>query len=382
VFDPAAGRVEIAYYADDFVILHEAAHSWFNGTLLADRWANEAFASYYATEAAADLEVEVDADAVTEELEAARIPLNAWGPVGRQELTQEDYAYAASLELARAIAERAGDEGLQRVWRDVAAGIGAYQPRGGEPETGDGAPDWRGLLDLLEERTGQTYDDLWREWVTRPTDLPLLDERTAARERLTEVEAATAGWRLPRAIRDAMRAWRFEEATRLLDGADAGLEARAEVVAAAEAADLIVPDVMRGAFEDADGFDDVLAEAAAQLETISRYTAAASARPAAGSTSPFVTLGLWGTTPEADLDAARSAYAQGDLQGSADAAARAQAIWQGAEDIGQRRALSLVLLTIAVVLALALVVGWIRRRRRPAVDRPDDVVVVHQAPTE
>jgi hypothetical protein len=39
-------------------------------------------------------------------------------------------------------------------------------------------------------------------------------------------------------------------------------------------------------------------------------------------------------------------------------------------------------LTIAVVLALALVVGWIRRRRRPAVDRPDDVVVVHQAPTE
>ena len=48
LFDPAAGKVEIAYYADDFVVLHEAAHAWFNGSLLADRWANEAFASYYA----------------------------------------------------------------------------------------------------------------------------------------------------------------------------------------------------------------------------------------------------------------------------------------------------------------------------------------------
>ena len=48
IFDPSAGEVAIAYYADDFVVLHEAAHTWFNGSLLADRWSNEAFASYYA----------------------------------------------------------------------------------------------------------------------------------------------------------------------------------------------------------------------------------------------------------------------------------------------------------------------------------------------
>ena len=58
LFDPAAGLVEIAYYAGDFVVLHEAAHGWFNGALLADRWANEAFASYYATRAATDLELD------------------------------------------------------------------------------------------------------------------------------------------------------------------------------------------------------------------------------------------------------------------------------------------------------------------------------------
>ena len=68
LFDPADGTVEIAYYADDFVVLHEAAHGWFNGNLLADRWANEAFASYYATEAAAALDVDVRDTALTEEL--------------------------------------------------------------------------------------------------------------------------------------------------------------------------------------------------------------------------------------------------------------------------------------------------------------------------
>ena len=49
---PGRRPIEIAYYADAFVVLHEAAHAWFNGGLLADRWANEAFASYYARAAA------------------------------------------------------------------------------------------------------------------------------------------------------------------------------------------------------------------------------------------------------------------------------------------------------------------------------------------
>ena len=58
---------------------------------------------------------------------------------------------------------------------------------GSEPETVDGPPDWRALLDLLEERTGLTYDDLWRTWVARDTDLPLLDARRDARTEYDEV---------------------------------------------------------------------------------------------------------------------------------------------------------------------------------------------------
>ncbi|MEO5884871.1 MAG: hypothetical protein ABIQ58_05080 [Candidatus Limnocylindrales bacterium] len=363
LFDPRAGKVEIAYYADDFVVLHEAAHSWFNGSLLADRWSNEAFASYYATEVAGELKVKVRPDVLTDELQAARIPLNGWGPVGTEDVAQEDYAYAASLGVARLIAERAGDDGLRRVWADAAAGVGAYQPVTGDLEAVSAAPDWRGLLDLLEARTAATYDDLWRAWIARPTDVPLLDERAAARSRLTEVSAAADDWQLPRSIRDAMRAWRFEDATALLDGADESLGQRAAVEAAVARAGLIAPDALRTAFEDDDGFDDALAEAAAELGTIDRYTAADATRPA--EITPFIRLGLWGLTPEVDLDEARDAFARGDLVGSAAASSDAALVWAAAESVGQGRALSIVLLVLAGLLAIGLLVGaWRSRRRR------------------
>lgn len=372
LFDPRSRTVEIAYYAADFVILHEAAHGWFNGSLLADRWANEAFASYYATEVAADLKVKGSADELTDELQAARIPLNAWGPVGTEDVAQEDYAYAASLALARLVAERAGDEALEAVWSAAAERVGAYQPRGGAPELVSAAPDWRGLLDLLEAETGRSYDDLWRDWVARPTDLPLLDARAAARQRLVAVEAATAGWRLPRPIRDAMRAWRFSDATALIDAAEVSLAARAEVEAAAQRAGVIAPDTLRTAFEDDDGFDDALAEAEAELEAIDRYARAAAAEPA--EMTPFVRLGLWGETPDADLTTARAALARGDLDVAVAAAGDAELLWTTASSIGQGRAVSLGLLALAALLAVALMIGaWRRdrrRRRRPPMARP------------
>ena len=195
LFDPKEGLVEVAYYAEDFVVLHEAAHAWFNGELLADRWANEAFASYYGQQVAAALDVPAEGDVLTPELEDAAIPLNAWGPIGRESTATEDYAYAATLMLAQAIAERAGPEALQAVWADAAARVGAYQPPTvgtggadaspgpGEPETVEGPPDWRGLLDLLEAHGSTSFDDLWRTWVVRDADLPLLDARLEARSR-------------------------------------------------------------------------------------------------------------------------------------------------------------------------------------------------------
>ena len=368
LFDPSAGRVEVAYYASDFVVLHESAHGWFNGGLLADRWANEAFASYYGLEAAGVLKVKAAADELTPALQKSRIPLNGWGSVGREATATEDYAYAASLTLARAIAERAGADVLRAVWADAAGRIGAYQPpTGGSSERVDGPPDWRGLLDLLEARTGKSFDDLWRTWVARPEDLPLLDARATARTRYEQVVAQAGEWTLPSPIRDALRAWQFEDATAMLALASGVLDQRTAVAAAASAAGLDPPDALQTAFEGDDGFDDATAEADAELQTIQRYQDAAAARPTA--TDLFTMLGLWDEAPEADLVSSREAFARGDLSASAAAADEAAAAWSGAADLGRGRVISLLLLAISVLVAVALILLWVRGRRRRRLHR-------------
>lgn len=363
LFDPSAGKVEIAYYADDFVVLHEAAHAWFNGALLADRWSNEAFASYYATVAAKDIERKIRSDKLTAELEKSRIPLNAWGPVGTEDVAEEDYAYAASLVLATAIAERAGEKGLQAVWRDAQGGVGAYQPAGGgAAETVETPPDWRGLLDLLEERTDATYDDLWREWVARDTDLSLLDARSQTRQRYEEMVTSARDWHLPRPIRDALRSWRFSEAAALLSDAEAALAGRETVTKAAAQAGLIAPASLRLAFEDDDGFDDATAETSAELDVIARFVAAKALRPT--EITPFLTLGLWGLDPEQELAQARDAFAKGDLAASAAASGYVATTWADAEAVGQNRAIGIGLIVLALIFALAIVIETARRRRR------------------
>jgi hypothetical protein len=362
LFDPAGGAVEVAYYASDTVVLHEAAHAWFNGALLADRWANEAFASYYGLAVAPALKVKVTGPALTKELEAARIPLNAWGPVGQVDPKAEAYAYAASLALARAIVERAGDDAIRSVWSDAAAHIGAYQPSATATETVQGPPDWRGLLDLLEARTGQSFEDLWRTWVARDTDLTLLDARTAARTRYDEVLRAANGWQLPRDVRDAMRAWRFDEATRMLTDAQTVLGQRTTIEKRAMAAGLTPPPTLRSAFEGPGGTAAASQEAAAELQAIATYQAAAAAQP--GDPDLLQALGSVGADPAGDLVRAKTLFASGDLVAATAAASAAGSTWVSATDIGRGRAVSLALLALAVVFAVVLGLSWIRGRRR------------------
>ncbi len=380
LFDPAKGQIEVAYDAGDDVVLHEAAHTWFNGGLLADRWANEAFASYYGLEAAAALKVKVaaGAQALTPALEKARIPLNAWGALGAVDKASEDYAYAASLALARAIAKRAGPDGLRAVWADAAAGIGAYQPPspgGATTSVGrrhDGGPGDGHRRAGLAGPAGPAR----RSAARRPTttcggsgsratqDLALLDARTAARARYEAVVAAAGDWQLPRAVRDALRAWQFDDANRLLGAAEAVLTERTAIAGEAAAAGLTTPVTLRTAFESPDGFASATLEAAAEREAIARYTAAVAARPAAAVTDVVQEIGLWGTTPQADLDEARTLFAAGDLAGAADSASAAASAWSSAADIGRGRLAILGVVALAIAVALVLVGLWLRGRRR------------------
>lgn len=366
LFDPKVGLVEVAYYADDFVVLHEAAHAWFNGELLADRWANEAFASYYGLQAAGQLGVPAQNEALTPELiDAGRIPLNAWGPIGRESTATEDYAYAATLQVAQEVARRAGPGVLQQVWADAGNRVGAYQPPVGSsagPETVDGPPDWRGLLDLLESHDSAAYDDLWRTWVVRDSDISLLDARRAVRSRYDTVVETAGDWRLSKPVRDALRAWQFETATTLLTDAGAILDQRTAIKSAAASTGLTPPLSLQTAFELPDGFVAAAAEATAELKVIERYDAATATRPAAP--DPLQVLGMWGATPDADLARAHDLFAAGDLASSNDAAQLAAITWTNAEEVGRGRFVSIVALALAFVVAVVLVVGWLRARRR------------------
>lgn len=376
LFDPAAGRIEVAYYADAFVILHEASHAWFNGALLVDRWANEAFASYYALAAAQRLNEKATADKLTDKLKQARIPLNAWGAVGREEVATEDYAYAASLELATALAKRAGQDGLRTVWAAAAAGEAAYQPAAdpddvaaaaAAPEKATTVPDWRTLLDLLEDRTGKTYDDLWREWVVRDAEKALLDARRAARGEYGAVRSLAGSWELPRGVRESLRAWQFPQATELLAATRQFLARRTELEQAALAAGLALPVRLETAFETGAGIATANAEADAESATIQALVAAGAARPSGS--GPLEQIGLIGETPGAELAAARTAFEAGDLALAADGASNARAAWQGAGEVGRNRILVAVGLVLLVLLALAAMASIWRARRAAARSR-------------
>ena len=350
LFDPSAGRIEVAYYADAFVVLHEASHSWFNGALLADRWANEAFASYYALAAAGRLHEKATGDRLTPELEKARIPLNAWGAVGRDDASTEDYAYAASLELATEIASRAGPDGLRAVWAAAS-------------QQTDGSPDWRGLLDLLEERTGKRYDDLWRKWVVRDNEVALLAARATARAKYELLGQAAGSWKLPRSISDALHAWQFDEATSLMAGARAVLDRRGDLQRAATQAGLTLPSRLETTFESPDGVAASAAEADAEAAAIQTIAAAAAARPA--TLGPLDVVGLLGAAPEESLVAARSAFFAGDLAAATQGAAAARDAWLGSFDNGRDRLLGVLgLLLVAIVGGVMFLTA--RRRRRIA----------------
>ena len=85
-----------------------------------------------------------------------------------------------------------------------------------------GAPDWRGLLDLFDgQGRGVLRRPVADNGLPATRTSPFLTPATIARARYHAVVAAAGDWRLPQAVRDALRAWRFDDANRLLGAAEA-----------------------------------------------------------------------------------------------------------------------------------------------------------------
>ncbi|MGH2393689.1 MAG: hypothetical protein ACRDGH_09385, partial [Candidatus Limnocylindria bacterium] len=316
IYNKLTEKINVRYDADATVTLHEAAHIWFNGDLFRDRWIGEAWAEFYAVQSAATIGVTGETFTLTDDLLAAQIPLNDWASIGAEGPDVEAFAYAASYHLAGLIFERTDLDGLRAVWRAANDAEMAYQPlhATAAPRTGVAITQqgWQRLLDLLEERTGAAYDDLWSEWVLNDAQQAQLTERAETRALYFEGVAAAGDWELPELIRYDLSSWQFEDVVAELEQADQVL-AKADAIAdLAVDLELTPPDDLQKAFEGNDGLEAALDEGESELaavQDIQEATIALAADPG------FVAwVGLLLSDPSLDLAAARDAWEEGDSE--------------------------------------------------------------------
>ena len=364
IYNSLTGTIRVRYDADAYVGLHEAAHLWFNANLVPDRWIDEAYAEFYGVQAAKAIGAKGSEFSLTDQLMPFKIALNDWGELGTVESGVEEYAYAASYHVALLVFERTDANRLQAVWRGLHGGEMAYQPQHGDgsPQTGvdPHLQGWQELLDLLDQRAGANFDDLWSEWVVNPKEQALMSERSKSRDHYAAVLTLAGAWNLPKDLRSAMGAWQFDAANKDLAMANDVLAARDQIAAQAGALQLTPPGALQQAFERTVGLAGAKDEAIAELAVLGAVSKA-SDRLAEQETL-LETIGLLGSDPLASLATARTAFEADRLPAAASAAADAFATRQNAEDVGQIRVL-VGAGSLFIVTGGTLVVLRTRRRR-------------------
>ncbi len=185
LYDSADDEIEISEELDEQVIVHEAAHAWFDGKLFAQRWISEGLADEYAARvvAANDGTARLEPPAIRPH-SAGAFRLNAWPPPSRIDTdtrVTEAFGYDASWTVIAAIVAEVGEPGMRDVFEAAAARRLAYAGEG-PAETATTTTDWRRFLDLVEELGGATTaTELFERWIVTDDEATELTERTAAR---------------------------------------------------------------------------------------------------------------------------------------------------------------------------------------------------------
>ncbi len=366
-YDQSSGKILISYFADPYVIMHEVAHLWFNGTLVSDRWVQEGFASYYAQQTVDRLAMTDHAPVLTARMRLAAVPLNDWS-IAEPDSTTEAYLYGAALEVAGRIATEAGQAGLRDVWAVIRSGQAAYQPiYAAVPEMlGSGSADWRRVLDVLEQTTGLSYLEIWRQWVVDASQVSLLEQRSTALTAYAAAQKAAGAWDLPPEIRRSLDGWLYGQAMVYMVQARDILSQRDEIAGAAADEGTTPPTTLRDVFEQS-GLVAARTEATNEAAVLAEMAAARQAETASGGAARD--LGLLGANPQADLVAARAAFAKGDTSRAMTLASGARAAWQSAIGMGQARIFGSLCILAGALILLALYI-WNRgafRRENAAV---------------
>lgn len=361
-------EIEISEDLDDLTILHEASHAWFNGGLFQGRWIGEGLANTYATKALQAIGISSEAPYAYARSDPAAFALNDWPPLTKisdeQIEKREEYGYQASFRVVQGLVTLAGDGAMRDLFRAASRReipyVGAPSP-----ETLPGTPDWRWLLDGLQERArAATAESLFRTWVVAPSDLPRLDARKVAREAYAGLVADGAGWLPPYAVRLPMATWDFTTATTRIAAGAAVLARRDELAEVAAPLGLEVPAALRVAYEGAStDLAGAAALASAELSAVEAISAAS--RSVAAQPGLLEIVGLLGQDPGASLDVAKTAFRADRLDEARNGAHEVVALIDGASERGAQAvggAVALITVLALVVLAIAIA----RRRRRAA----------------
>ncbi|MGK2950509.1 MAG: hypothetical protein ACSLFP_18195 [Acidimicrobiales bacterium] len=366
-FQPYANLIEVGDELDAQVILHELAHLWFNDALFAGRWINEALAEEFSTQALAELGDDPGAPAPVDPAGPGALRLNEWGEVdlqGGDTEAQEVYGYNTSWAVLRRVVDEVGLEPVAEAVQLAEAHLLPY-----DAETVDTTllrtPDWRTLLDLLEEVAGATTAEaVFRELVVTPEQAEQLDERAAARTGYVALLEAGAGWAPPAELRGAMSDWRFDDANAMVPEVEALYEVRDELASTLDDIDADLPSPLQESFEGARDLDELAVLMDLATTAGEELREAELARDAA--TGPLATVGLLFSSVDDDLGAAHDDLDDGDYEEAADRAVAVQGQVDGAATAGAVRLAAVALLLLA---------GWfsvhhLRRRRRAAVPVP------------
>lgn len=352
-----ASLIEVGDALDAHVTLHEMAHAWFNGEAFQGRWVNEALADEFAALAMVELGMERPVPEPVDPAAPAAVPLNDWAPPsldedGAQE--QEAYGYAASSWIAHALVEEIGTEGMSAV---VNASLDLDSPYPAETVDTllESWPDWRTFLDHLEGVGGSTQaGDLFRTYVANEEELASMDARDAAREAYADLLEAGGGWAPPAALRRAMAAWSFEDATAMMPAVRDAFGERDAVADALATIDVAVPTALR---EDVEGAEDLAALDRTLADAVQAADALVEATTAEQQANPLARLGLLVLPVGDELDDARAALDAGQWD-RADERARAASSGVGnATTVGG-------LMLGGVLLAAVVVLAVVRLRRR------------------
>jgi hypothetical protein len=366
IFYTRQERIEISEDIDSLVIVHEAAHAWFNQRLFEDRWIDEGLADTFAAEVLVGMGEARQAPDRPAADDPGRIELLAWGAPGRiteETADVEAYGYNTSWHVVTELFEEVGPERLRAVFRAASDSTIAYRGEG-DPESVRGPDDWRRFLDLLEEVGGSTAaEGLFREYVVTPAGADELDQRATARAAYAELVGAGDGWLPPIYVRDPMGAWSFARVQALIGEANDVLELREDVEDRATALDLEAGDALETAYETAtQGFDEAVAVGRAELDALEILAEAAAALDAPPDI--LASIGLLGEEPAAAYGEAAAAYEAGDLTAAQVAAVAAVATVRDAPRLGSERLTVVAGIVIGTGVVIVVVV-LVRRRRRP-----------------